>query len=536
MFVVLASFLACFSNTPSSGDSSGDDPTDPSQPWSESDTGTNEDSEPDTGDTDTEHTGEDTAQPPLVEVDVLVVGSGPAGLSAAWRARQAGAQVVILERDDLAGGSGIFASNFFAVGTPQQAEAGVQDSPEIAGSEWAEFTGGGSSSDPWVQRLLHESDEILSWLINELGAEFLGLELDVGAGSIKRLHSLSYGDKHPLHTLVSELEDDIWLHHEAQGLVMQDAAVIGAEVTDLRNGEAFWIAAKETIIATGGFARNASAFMEDREDTQGLLVLYEAHRITEGYGLPLLRDAGAALQNKGNYGLYVHSVQDPRAGMDREAIWLPKIRESLIVDRTGRRVGDETLTQAFQLQHLLLKAPDQRLFALIPPESWATQQFVIPGYNLNGPEDPNALTAQQMIDQGAVQVHMQLAETADTWGMPPAALEATVAAYNAAAATGLDSHYGKNPDTLFSFEEGPFYSVELHLGAAKAFGGAELDPDGRVLDENGEVIEGLWAAGEAAGMLGTEAVSEGFSGSVTACYLTGQVAGQNAAAEALSSQ
>ena len=141
-----------------------------------------------------------------------------------------------------------------------------------------------------------------------------------------------------------------------------------------------------------------------------------------------------------------------------------------------------------------------------------------------------------MIDQGAVQVHMQLAETADAWGMPPAALEATVAAYNAAAATGLDSHYGKNPDTLFSFEEGPFYSVELHLGAAKAFGGAELDPDGRVLDENGEVIEGLWAAGEAAGMLGTEAVSEGFSGSVTACYLTGQVAGQNAAAEALSSQ
>ena len=87
MFVVLASFLACFSNTPSSGDSSGGDPTDPSQPWSESDTGTNEGSETDTGDTDTENTGEDTAQPPLVEVDVLVVGSGPAGLSAAWRAR-----------------------------------------------------------------------------------------------------------------------------------------------------------------------------------------------------------------------------------------------------------------------------------------------------------------------------------------------------------------------------------------------------------------------------------------------------------------
>ena len=141
-----------------------------------------------------------------------------------------------------------------------------------------------------------------------------------GAGSVKRVHSLSYGDKHPLHTLIKDLEEDTWLHHEATGLVRAGSKVIGAEVTDLRNGETAWIGAKETIIATGGFARNEKKLMEDREDTEGLLVLYEAHHITVGGGLPLLRDAGAAVQNSGSYGLYVHAVQDPRPGMERSPL------------------------------------------------------------------------------------------------------------------------------------------------------------------------------------------------------------------------
>ena len=74
--------------------------------------------------------------------------------------------------------------------------------------------------------------------------------------------------------------------------------------------------------------------------------------------------------------------------------------------------------------------------------------------------------------------------------------------------------------------------MELAPGLAKAFGGVSLDEQARVIGLDGEPIPGLFAAGEVAGMLGTEAVGVGFTGSMTAVLLTGRVAGQEAAAAA----
>ena len=475
----------------------------------------------------------DSASAPLLEVDVLVIGSGPSGLTAAWEAKEAGANVLVLEREHFAGGGAIFASNLLAVGTPYQEERGVIDSPEIAASEWGGFTAGGDSQDPWVQRLLNESADILSWLIDDLGGQFLSLESDIGVGETPRMHTISVGDKHPFHAIIEAMEEETWLFHEATSLVQDAGRVVGVEMTDLRNGERAWIAAKETVIATGGFARNDDEIYADREEVRELLVLYETHHMADGGGVALLNDANAARQNRGNLGLYVHALQDPRPGMEREAIWIPRIREGLILNREGKRVGNELISHGFGLQHVLLNSPDNRLFLMIPTSSWGGQQFIIPGYNLTSPDDQNMLTGKELIELGTVKVHLNLDDVADVWGMDSTTLNTTIATYNAAVAAGFDSEFEKDSDALFSFEEGPFYSMELQLGAAKSFGGAELDQQARVLDENGQAIPGLWAAGEAAGMLGTPAVNQGFSGSVTACYLTGQVAGRNAAAAAL---
>lgn len=479
--------------------------------------------------------GFDTAAwgPPTVGVDVLVIGSGPAGLTAAWEAHKLGASVLVLERDEKAGGGAFFASNLMAVDTIYQQELGIVDSPEIAAEEWPEFTGGGDASDPWVQRLLHESSEVLYWLTEELGGEVLSVEPDLGAGITTRMHSISMDDKHPFHKVVTELADSTWLHHEAGGLMVANGVVLGAAYEDLQTGETGWIQAKETIVATGGYARNDEALFEDRPEAKELLVLYETHHFSIGGGLDLLKDAAAKTQNSGAYGLYVHAMQDWREGMEREALWMPHIRQSLIVDLDGNRVANEIESQGFKLQHKLLSSPQKRLVAIFPEKVWVPQPLIVPGYNLSGPEEKNILSTREALDNGAAFEHFSVTELAEHWSMNADTLQATLDVYEEAAASGVDSAFGKIAYDLVSFQNGALFSVELKLGAAKAFGGAELDEIGRVLDENGEVISGLWAAGEAAGMLGTPAVGWGFSGSVTACYLTGRVAGQNAASKAL---
>jgi fumarate reductase flavoprotein subunit len=518
MIWLLSCFLACFGTPKDTVD-----PGTPTDSGAPTDSGT-------TTDSGTVDTGN---QAPIVTVDVLVVGSGPAGLSAAWEARLAGASVLILERDEKAGGSGFMASNLFAVGTRHQQAEGVQDSPEKAASDWADFTRGGDASDPWVQRLLNESAGVLNWLIDEIGSDMISLHHDPSAGETRRVHSLSLNEKHPLHTIAKALEAETWLSHEARALVLAGNRVLGAQFQDLRTGEIGWIQAQETILATGGFARDRDRLLADRPEIAELTVLYEAHHLSDGGGQALFEDAQAAYQNPGSFGLYTHAIADWRVDMENEALWLPDIRQSLIVDLNGNRVASEFQAHGFGLQETLMAAPEKRLFALFPEEVWAQQQLTIPRYNIAEEEDPSGIENQEALDNQAAFSHATSTEVADHWKMNASTLALSLATYEAAALAQNDAEYGKDPEDLIPFGNAPIISVELFLGAAKAFGGAELDINAHVLDANGTVIDGLWAAGEAAGMLGTPAVGDGFSGSVTACYLTGRVAGQNAAAAAL---
>ena len=120
-------------------------------------------------------------------------------------------------------------------------------------------------------------------------------------------------------------------------------------------------------------------------------------------------------------------------------------------------------------------------------------------------------------------------------GIDPAGLQQTMDRYQTFVVTGKDVDFGKRSDFLVPLEGQELVVMELRPGSAKSFGGAWLDDRARVLDVDGQPIPGLYAAGEAAGMLGTPAVGEGFEGSVMGCYLTGRVAGVQAAAEAMGS-
>lgn len=490
---------------------------------------------PDTGLGDDTGPADDTGTSSAdVETDVLIIGSGPAGLAAAWEAQDAGARVILLERDDAGGGAGWFAGNFFAVGTSWQNLLGIQDSVEVAMADWPLFTGG-DGADPWVERLITESAEVLNWLIYEFGLEVTDVYQDPSSGTVPRVHIMGHPElRASVGPMVVDLADILWLDTQAESLVVTDGRVVGAVATDLLTGESLTISAGATVIATGGFARDLDAVLADRPDLAGLNVVFEAGPSSDGRGRPLLSQVDAATQNVGNFGVYMHSMADYRETFEGEALWIPNMSASLIVSVDGERPINEDETRSFHLSHRLGDLPEGRLYALYPQDVLSAGPVMSPSYNWAEEDVVDEFAVEDLVADGVVWQYETPAELAVDWGMDPDVIQATFDAYEAAAVDGADPLFNKNREDLVPFGDGPITMFELAPGAAKAFGGAELDQQARVLDLDGAPIPGLYAAGEVAGMLGTAAVGEGFTGSITACYLTGRVAGQSAAAEALS--
>jgi fumarate reductase flavoprotein subunit len=470
---------------------------------------------------------------PTASVDVLVVGAGPAGLSAAWEARLAGASVVILEMGEKAGGGGAYAYHFFAGGTPWQKQKGYPNSIEDIVAEWPEISGGGDAADPLVSKFLLHSAETLLWLVNELGAEVAGVGPDNCGDATPTSHLVHTKGKCVVGLLVDSLADETWLQHRAEALVMQDGAVVGTQFTDLSTGAVGWVEAKATIIATGGFARDMERILKDRPELEGTLLVYDNHPLALGAGHPLLEQVGAQFQNHGHHSVYIHSVADYRPGFEDEALLVLDIFDSVIVDSSGQRVFNEYDIMGFDAVEKLVNAPDKRLWAVLPEKVFLTMIIAAAPYNWANPSIPEELSAQDLLDNGAAWGYEDLESLAAEQGFDEAGLASTIELYDSFVANQQDDDFGKPMSSLSAFNGGPYYVIELAAGTAKAFGGVTLSEKSEVLDPTGDPIPGLYAAGEVAGMLGTPAVGKGFDGSITACYYTGRVAGQNAAAEAL---
>jgi succinate dehydrogenase/fumarate reductase flavoprotein subunit len=463
---------------------------------------------------------------PSDTVDVLVIGAGPAGLSAAWEAQAAGARTLVLERSDGLGGNGWFGGVFYGVATSYQANLGVEDSVDAALVDWVDATD--VTPDAQVQRMMEDSAGLIDWLVDDLGQHAV-LQYEPGDVKTSRMHQVSTRNGPPVAVLIEQLSGLARTRTQADALVWEGESVVGVQWTDLDHGDTGWIAAGAVVVATGGFARDGAALVADRPALEGLTVLPEMGPTATGGGLPLLQDV--AWQNQGHYGVYLQAIADP--DLPGEALWPASLGKTVGVDGTGKRVLDESQAGDLRQVERWLENADRRLYAIYPASVWAAESFDRPAFNWADRSTSESVAPEYLTANGAAAVYSSLAELALGQGIDSEALAQTAIDWDVACAEGVDHVFGKTRGQLVPLGDGPYGVVEVLAGASKAFTGAAADIDGRLYDPAGLVIPGLYGAGEAIGMLGTEAVGVGFTGSLTAVYLTGRTSGANAAAYAL---
>ena len=469
---------------------------------------------------DTGETGETGVEPLEPQVDVLVIGSGAAGLIAARAAQEQGATVLVLEMADSAGGGAHYARRMLAVGSTIQQNKGVPDSVEVALEEWEAFTG--AEPDATVERFLEDSGGIVDDLQDRYGALFTGPEADRDSGETPRIHML---ESESLAEVLLWDVTDVRLEARADELIVQDGRVVGVRVTDMATDAVEDIGAHTVIVATGGFARDLDRVRQDRPGLADALLMAEMHPYALGLGHDMLEDAGAGWQNAGGYGVYAHSLID-----DGDGALLNRARNGLVVDADGNRLFDEIELNYFGAAHVMEALTPPRLIFLA--SEGAAQELSATHFDYTPDITPASSTVDELLAAGVLTLHDDVDDLALAYDLGQDIVP-TIAAYDAAAQAGEDPEFGKHPDFLHAFGDGPIVAGEIAAGAAKAFVGVPLGDDGAVLDVDGDPIPGVYAAGEVAGMLGTDAVGRGFTGSVTAVLWTGERAGRQAALEAL---
>lgn len=461
------------------------------------------------------------------EYDVLVVGAGGAGMSAACAAADRGAKVLIVEAHKAAGGSTALSGGvFYAAGTSVQKKAGVQDSAN-AMYEYIMTLNQYKLHPSVVRKLCDRSAAAFEWLV-EIGVEFPVEELYCsGVESVPRGHkpaAMGAGIAAALEGAVQHRGVDVVYNTRVTELVVEDGAVVGAVIDGQK------IRTGAVVLATGGFGHNRLLLSKYYPEAMvhGDWTWAITAATTRGDGLLMGQAVGADIDGY-NRGLLL-----PTPGFYKDLdVMLPSWL--VLVNREGRRFVRENIEYAV-MSGVIKDQLGGTCFAIFDDNA-----------RKHGKPDPTFAMAykkgllqfnwgtdrlDEQIKKGKVVQAQSIAELADKVGIAADALQHTLNRYNEDLARGMDSLFHKDAAQMVRVSEPPFYAAEIRPAVVCLTStGLRTDDEARVLRASGIPIPGLFAAGEVSGSVHGERYAGG-GNAVGNAVIYGLVAGENAAQHA----
>ncbi len=427
-------------------------------------------------------------------VPVVIIGAGAAGAVAALAARDAGAKVMVLDRDASPTGATALSSGMIpAASTAAQNAREIEDTPERFADD-IQAKSNGRSARHLVEAYTRASAATLDWLGKAGGLQFELVEGVPPGHATARMHALAErGGTALLSALYRALA--------AGGVRVQP----GARVTDLylddenrvcgvryeRGGrESLDVGCSALVIATNGFAGNRDLVAQYLPDVRGLP--FAGHDTSQGDALTWAGDLGAAIEDIDGFLAHSSVVMPQRLQLP----WALMNEGAIQVNRQGERFGNEHEGYS-----------ESALFVLAQPEGLAFNIYDERIHEV-GLTMPNYLEA---VTQGLIKRASSLRELADVLGIERDGLEQSVALVNSFAFEDAVDDFGREFHASQMILT-PYYGVQVTGALLGTEGGLAIDVDGRVLKEDGTPLPNLLAAGGAA---------RGVSGDAGGGYLEG---------------
>lgn len=429
--------------------------------------------------------------------DIVVIGGGAAGLSAAIEAAQAGKQVVLLEKQAALGGSTSYSGGaVMRNATAEEAAQGnaLKDDELVA---YFMHESDNTADEEWVRYVVEQSGPANEWLI-DLGHNRTTMFYEASNAIIM----CEWGESGAqmvgaLQKKAEELGVQIVLNTAATELVLDNGMVSGVKAVSGSKEIAYDCDA--VILATGGYIYDADLVREHTALGDVLFLMGGAGN--SGDGLKMAETVNAKTTFKGPGLLSSWNTMT--------SSFMPiQLPSHLMVNTDGNRFVNEHQFYS-RLANDAIKAN-------------------VAYFNVIFDNDCKPDTIEAGVEDGTVFKAETIAELAGMLGVDPAALEATVVRYNDMCAKGIDEDFGKDAKALNPIENGPFYGVGAYPMAIGTFGGLSIDMNGQVLDVNDVPIANLYAAGAVANADFFGEVYPMSGSCLMHAVVTGRLAGQSA--------
>ena len=432
--------------------------------------------------------------------DVVVVGGGGAGMSAAVRLAELGQQVILFEKASFLGGAiSVSGGNQVIMGSQLQADNGVED--DSVESMVADFQANGANkNNEEILTLFAENvGAATDWLVASCGIEFEPGLHQLGEYSHNR--ELAYtgggaGFAERMRKAVERSGATVYLSTKVESLLVEDGAVVGVKAVSTDGTKEYTVHAANVVLATGGYGNNKDMLTDEMKSA-----LYYGPATSTGDGIRMAEAVNAQTANM-EYGKRYPNGIEVDTGIAKSTIagnivgWT---MSAILVNADGNRVVNEKASNRTILEEEL-QQPGGMLYLLLDSETFEVWKTKLAPAGISEGDIEKYLAANGTTP---VFAHGEtLEEAAAAAGVNAENLAATVEKYNSFVEKGEDADFGRNASYLtMKIGAGPYYLIEQKPRFATTMGGLVVNTNMQVLNQEGSAISGLYAAGETCGQV-----------------------------------